>query len=353
MQCSYCRKSIQSDEVTFEGLFFCNNLCKHLWQKGNSVADVNGKSAAGLRSAAPGKRAGAVEEQQTQTQQQGIFLENLDFRIDLQGMGDRKLLIRSSYFFGPRLFLNEKNIKPVKRQRLKRLRTYIVQDERGNPVEIKLKLRILDAIPLLYINGKNHEIAPKYKWYDYFMLAIPACIAYMGGFLGVLTGGAALFTNSILLRKINHKVLRYTMVNLNTAFAIFIFLKLILLAAPYITDFEFRAFTPATVSNSNSQVSPISKHVWETYKLTNLQNEDVSDRAGTQIGCKRYFFGSGKFVTVMDGGIYLEGKWKGDADSKFITISGLGDEVKAEIVSLTESEFVIRFNGLYYYQKAV
>jgi hypothetical protein len=38
MQCSYCGKSIQSDEVAFEGLSFCNNLCKHLWQKGNTAA---------------------------------------------------------------------------------------------------------------------------------------------------------------------------------------------------------------------------------------------------------------------------------------------------------------------------
>jgi hypothetical protein len=313
------------------------------------AAAISGRSASGSANITTTKN----DEATGHTQQQGIFLENLDFQIDVQGMRDKKLLIRSSYFFGPRLFLDGKKVKPVKKQRLKRLKTYIVQDERGNSVEIKLKLRPFDAIPCLIINGKEHEIAPKYRWYDYFMIALPAFIAYMGGILGVLTGGAALYTNSILLRKIKHKVLRYTLVNINTVFAIFAFLKVILLAAPYVTDLEFRTFNTETVSTANSQIAPLSKHVWETYKLTTLQNEDVTSQGGALIGSKRYFFSSGKYAFTLNNGTYIEGKWKTDEDNKSIIISGPGETGKVEIVSMNETEIILRFNGVNYYHRAI
>ncbi|MGE5411255.1 MAG: hypothetical protein ACM3MI_09880 [Clostridiales bacterium] len=49
----------------------------------------------------------------------------------------------------------------------------------------------------------------------------------------------------------------------------------------------------------------------------------------------------------------IEGKWKIDEDHKSITISGPGETGKVEIVSMNETEIVLRFNGVNYYHRAI
>ena len=105
---------------------------------------------------AEGRESEAEDKKEIKRENSGIFLSDFDFQIDLKDRSSKKLVLRASYFFGPRLYLDNKRVKPVKKQRLKRTKIYHVYNDNENYEEIKLKQRLLDAIPELFINGERN-----------------------------------------------------------------------------------------------------------------------------------------------------------------------------------------------------
>lgn len=330
MKCSYCGKDVPSNEVVLGDLSFCNNLCRYLWQKNETVNQTAGER---------------------KTPQ--IFFSNFDFQINLPNFNKKKLILCCSYFTGPKLYFNTKKIKPSKREIIKRKKTYHIKDDNGQTIEIILKNRLLDAIPSLIINGKEIEISKKLIWYEYVFISIPAILIFIGGVIGAIIGGAAMFVNSIILRKINPKALSYSLVGINLVLAFIFFFKAIIFVAPFITEFQFRSTYSTSAIKNNSELLPLTKHVWETYKLTNMENVDISDQGINIIGSKRYFFGDGNITYIMNDGTLIVGKWNVNKDGKTISFLGTKGEEKVEIINLTDSELIIRFNNINIYHRAI
>lgn len=333
MVCNYCGKELTSTSVTQNGLNYCNKLCSYLWQK-----DAETK----------------VELGETEkSESTGIFLQDLDFHINLNNIEGEKLLLRASFFFGPRLFLDGKKLKPYKKVRFyKRKRYYHVPNEKGEAHEIILNLRPLDAIPGLTINGEEVNIVRKLTWYEYALMALPLSLAIIGGMIGGIIGGGAIFTNSILIRKIKHKILRYSMVVINIAVAVLIFYQSILFVTPYFIEFLFKATANMGENSGNVKTLSLTKHIWEVDHLVSDDNPSTPIRS-INASWRSYFFSSGEYTQVMASGIFYQGKWKIDADEKFITIIEPGLNEKMELLNISDQELTLRLNKITIYFKAV
>lgn len=333
MVCNYCGKNIESNEVTVNGLNYCNKLCSYLQQKNDETQVEVGES--------------------NKSESHGLFLQDLDFHINLNNIGEKKLLLRASFFFGPRLFLDGKKLKPYKKVRFfKRKRYYHVPTEKGNSHEVILNLRPLDAIPGLIINGDEVEIVRKLTWYEYVLIGLPFSLFFYGGMIGATIGSGTVFTNSILLRKIKHKLLRYSMVVANIIVSVILLYEAVILALPYLIEWQFKLSTYASSTNIDSKKDKLTKHIWEASKFSNEANPTpISGTAGaTWTG---YFFSNGDYYQFLSNGSILKGTWKIDADEKIITVTCSDTNEKLELINVSAEELIIRLNNTTVYFKAV
>ncbi len=159
MKCSYCRKDINiNNHVKISTDYFCNNLCKYNFEK--DAFSILEENAVGPQQKIP---------------------EDLKFHIEFPNFKFNKLTVQGRHYGYPSLFINEKKTKPYRGRFIARLRKYRVKDDDGNLNEIILKNRLLDAIPLLIINGNKIEIVRSLKWYEYLWVAIPVILLFIGG----------------------------------------------------------------------------------------------------------------------------------------------------------------------------
>ncbi len=215
MLCDYCGKEIVSAPVSAGGLNYCNNLCRHLGEK-------NEKGSASLKKYQYQYKV-AVEKEKHDS----IFLDSLDFNLNIPGLEDKNLLIRGSYWKGPQLIVDGTLIKPAKKKQFNRIRIYNFEDVRGTAKEIIIKTAFLDAIPAVYVDGNRIEFERQLSWYEYVWIGIPVILLFEGGALGMIIGGIATFENSILFRKIRNVFLRYFITAINTAFSFYFFFVII------------------------------------------------------------------------------------------------------------------------------
>ena len=333
MECAQCGKIIESKAVSDGNLLFCNNLCRHLWKdEGHSERN---------------------KETSTYDNDSGIFLKDLDFVIKYPQHENQTLLLRASFWKGCRLFLNGQELSPVKKKRFMKSAEFVFCDSQSNPVDVKLKFRPFDAIPDLIINEQKIEIAPPLSRLEYLFIFLPAVLLFFGGAIGGIIGGAMVFTNSILFRRLNHKAVRYSMVVLNTVFAFLIYYNVAVWFTLFVNEWDFKLSQDSSIVKNNPRLIPLTKHIWQTIKITNSQNQVLSIDGNPIFLSKRYFYGTGKVVTVMSDGVYMEGKWSTDPEGKNISIKVNGVDLCTEILSLTEKELIIRNQGSIIYHTAV
>jgi hypothetical protein len=330
MNCSYCGNPIEKDGIVSGDLNFCNNLCRYLFSKnGTSVTD-NLKSS---------------EEKYSQPEAPEMFLNNLDFNINLPGIESGRLLVRAGYFRGPKVFLDDKKLKPAKKQFFKRTKTYLIENDKKIYFEIKVKKRFFDAVPVLFVNGEKTKLVKNLKWYEYIWIFIPLLLFYFG-YIGGFIGGAAAFTNSIIFRKIKKSALKYTMVILNTGAAFYIALNIVIFLLPYITEFQFNLQKNETTETLVPELVPLTKHIWEVYKITDSLDTDLSAAFPQDIGSKRYFFHNGTTNIRTPQGKIFYSNWKSLEDNKFINLTGPGINDTIKIETLTDSRFIYSFKNL-------
>ena len=129
----------------------------------------------------------------------------------------QKLTVRTAGFFsGAKVFLNGKAVKPVKRE-------YLVRDDRGNSVSLRLKSNIADPIPLVVLGGQPVRLARALTWYEYAWIGIPILLLFVGGALGAMIGVFATYTSSHILRSSRSSTSKYLLTAVVTVSAIVIF----------------------------------------------------------------------------------------------------------------------------------
>jgi len=122
-------------------------------------------------------------------------------------------------FSSPQLLLNGEQLK-AKRG------VYLVCNDNGLELPVKIKYNYLDPIPKLKIGDKIVMIAPPLKWYESLFISIPLVLIFLGGFIGGLCGGFGTYWNGCIFRSnrsLFAKIVLSSLVTLGAITAYFIF----------------------------------------------------------------------------------------------------------------------------------
>lgn len=213
MTCTNCGKAITPESsVGEDGYLFCNTLCRYEWR-------TKGKPTPFAVKQAPAVRA-------------RVAVNDLEFPIDPPGFEDRKMVVRLSYWVPPKIFLDGTLLRPVKKGFLGRVRDYTAVSNFGKEVPIRLKRRALDQIPALEIGGQPFLIARALNAWEYVWMCLPTLLMTLGGLIAPLLGGAALFSNSILMRRVGHWIPRYVLTGATTVMALILTINVITSVTP-------------------------------------------------------------------------------------------------------------------------
>jgi hypothetical protein len=144
----------------------------------------------------------------------------MDLLISYPGFEGRNLIVRTqSFLSSARLFIDG---APVRKEKGR----YVLQNNRGQLVEAKLKSNIFDPVPKLQIANETIILAEPLKWYEYIWIALPLVLLAIGGALGGGIGAAAAFTNAMIFRNQSMTAGKYILTLLITIGAVGLYLVL-------------------------------------------------------------------------------------------------------------------------------
>ncbi|HEY6436063.1 MAG TPA: hypothetical protein VIY47_05700, partial [Ignavibacteriaceae bacterium] len=161
MNCANCGKLITDENVQEDGYSFCNSVCRYTWRNNGKPDPYTSIEDASLNK----------------------ILTDFDLNFPAQppGFEDRGMHIRLSYWRAPKLFIDNKEIKPVKKNIFYRNREFIVASNFGKDVNIKLVHRPLDLMPKLQIEGHKFEIGKQLNKWEYIWICLPSILILIGG----------------------------------------------------------------------------------------------------------------------------------------------------------------------------
>jgi hypothetical protein len=218
MNCANCGKMIIEGNITEDGYSFCNSICRYTWRQNGKPSPYSSDDDTSLHK---------------------ILTDfNLNFPVEPPGFENRGMLIRLSYWKAPKLFIDNKELKPVKKNIFYRNRKFLATSNFGNAVSIKLIHRPLDLIPKLQIEGQKFEIGrPLNKW-EYIWICLPLILLFIGGAIGSLIGTIAVYSNSILIRKPKSAFLKIFFTGATTIASFWFFIQFIGFTLPFIQYFS-------------------------------------------------------------------------------------------------------------------
>ncbi len=263
MICANCSKKIAETEITEDGYFFCNTLCRYEWrQKGK-----------------PNPYSSSVEEEIEKSPAD----IDLDFPIEILGFENRYMMIRVRYFFGPKLFLDGKEVVPVKKSFFTKNREYLVTSNFGKPVKLKLAHKFLDLVPKIKIDGQTIEIARPLNTWEYIWMCIPLIICFSGGMIGGFIGSVATYSNSILMRKAKNVFVRYLFTGVTTLLSFLLFLKIVGFIVPVFLPFRSDASIEKEIKKFSVEINQKCPLLIDT----ETRLDSVSPGVGREI---KYFY---------------------------------------------------------------
>jgi len=214
MNCANCEKIVIDTEFTEDGYSFCNSLCRYLWrQKGKPNPHTTSDS---------------------EDLNKILTDFSLDYSLPIPGFEDQEIIIHLSHWVGPKLFLDDKKIKPVKKNIITKNREFILRSNYGKKVNIKLKHRPLDIVPRVYVDGADFEIGRRLNIWEYIWICLPIILIAIGGAIGGLIGTIAIYSNSILIRKPKSNFLKYLLPGITTLASFWLYIQALGIVLPYI-----------------------------------------------------------------------------------------------------------------------
>ena len=118
----------------------------------------------------------------------------MELALEVPEFLGRGLAVRAAgWFSGPRLLLDGSVVKG-KRGR------YMVRDNRGRDVAIRLISNHIDPIPKVTVEDRPIPLARALEWYEYVWMGLPILLAWHGGLLGALCGFGAIQVSSRIFR---------------------------------------------------------------------------------------------------------------------------------------------------------
>jgi hypothetical protein len=220
MTCANCRKEIASaTPVTEDGYFFCTPICRYDWRsKGKPTPFADHRVHPN-----PEKLSDAHNE----------------FAIDPPGFENRNMKVRVSYWTPPKLFLDGEQLRHATSGLLGTNRTYTAVSNFGKPVTLRIRGKGLDHVPDLEIDGERFLLARPLNRWEFAWMALPVILIFLGtGALGGLIAGAAIFSNSVLMRRIGPWLPRYVLTGATTVMSFLLFFNSMNLIQSYLPNFR-------------------------------------------------------------------------------------------------------------------
>ena len=145
----------------------------------------------------------------------------MDFPVSYPGFEGQKLIVKSAGIFdwGSKLLYNGSSPKRVKG-------SYVVKNNSGSEVLIKLKNDFLDPVPKVIIGQDVIQLARPLKWYEYVWVGFPIILVLQGGAIGGFAGGLAAYTSSRIFRSNRGIVAKYALTGLISVVAVIAYLIL-------------------------------------------------------------------------------------------------------------------------------
>ena len=148
----------------------------------------------------------------------------MDFVVRYPGFEGRGLVLREGLLSGASLWVDGARVKREKG-------IYVLRDNQGRSVEVKLKPTLLDPIPNVQIGDEKIRLAEPLKAYEYIWAALPLGLIFVGGAIGGGLGGAAAYFNLRLSRTEYPYAVKYAITAAVTVAAFVTFLILAALIA--------------------------------------------------------------------------------------------------------------------------
>ncbi|MBK9099735.1 MAG: hypothetical protein IPM14_16825 [bacterium] len=213
MNCANCGKIIVEENITEDGYSFCNSICRYTWRENGKPNPYTSIDDSNLHS---------------------ILTDfNLNYQVEPPGFEDRGMHIRLSYWRAPKLFIDNKEIKPLKKNIFYRNRNFLATSNFGTTVNISLIHKPLDLIPKLQIDGQKFKIGRQLNKWEYIWICLPLILALVGGAIGGIIGSIAVYSNSILIRKPRTVFLKIFFTGATTFASFWFFLQFVGFVIPF------------------------------------------------------------------------------------------------------------------------
>lgn len=294
MNCSYCNKLIEpNNHVKVNEYYFCDNLCKYSFQKNSDS-----------------------EKENDQVNSNNSLPDYLKFHIDFPNFNLNQIIVQGSFYGRPKLYINNKRVKSLKRNIFSRKQSFHIEDDNGSIITATLYSNVLDAIPSLEINNIKIVIRNRLKWYEYTWISIPGILLFTGGGIGGVLGFVGIYTNSILFRKFSSTIVKYLLTGVNTFITFVIFLKVVFFILPIFEEvsFHYLQLTETKVSltseENKNRFNILTNSPWLYTEMYDLNGNNITDPNSIMRDSKRYFYKNGKYSQIFFDGSVLNGKWK-------------------------------------------
>jgi len=323
MDCYNCGKLIaDNNNCSEDGFVFCDPICRYDWRK-------KGKP---------------IRQSDAERRTNPFILKEQDmtFNVPITGFDRRNLCVRVSYWIGTRLYLDGKKVNPVEKKPFSRKYSYSVKDNIGNPINIDLQYKGFDIIPVIVVNSIKYHLAKPLSAWEYIWISIPFILLFIGGALGGVLGGAAVFFNAILIRKIRHWIPRYLITGCTTLLAFVFFWKAALFLMPSLEYLSLKS----SYSHPNSRTLDIlTSRVWTCKKVLDLQGNNIISSSNPILGSKRYFKGNGNFSQVFSNGSKLSGVWEFDSLNNVLNVKFDTLRTSVNIIEITPAILRLKYEN--------
>ncbi|MFH0826498.1 MAG: hypothetical protein V1923_01220 [Candidatus Omnitrophota bacterium] len=113
----------------------------------------------------------------------------MDIPVPLKGFENRRLTVRpAGLFVGPKLFMDGALLKPCRRR-------YLLRNNTGQEVELKIKFNLFDPIPKIWADGDIIRVAAPLKTIEYVWIGFVAVLFFIGGIVGAMCAFWAIYFN--------------------------------------------------------------------------------------------------------------------------------------------------------------
>ena len=129
----------------------------------------------------------------------------MNYKVSLEGFEGQDIEVRTSFWSGPKLFVNGE-IAPKGDKRGEML----LRRNDGREVIVKWKPQILGLdVPQLIIENREINFVEPLKWYQWLWSGLPIALVFIGGILGAIAGIAGFSINANIFRAEMNSVLKY------------------------------------------------------------------------------------------------------------------------------------------------